>query len=172
MNNILEDKLYYEKRWYALRTKSRFEKQVDLRLKGADIESFLPLRTIMRKWKDRRKKVDFPLFPGYTFVRMALLEKRKVLQTAGVVSFVGNKDAEPLLDADIASIRKFIEAEIDYDPYPYLVPGIDVVVRRGPLKDVQGTLVSKKNKHRLILNLNIINNSIATEIDAEDVAVL
>ena len=76
---------------------------------------------------------------------------------------------EPIPDSQISAIQRFLEAEIQFDPYPYLIAGMEVEVRRGPLKNVRGVLVRKKNKHRLIINVSLINNSIATEIDAEDV---
>ena len=167
MNEVSD--LNIGKKWYAVHTKSRHERQVALRLEGKHIETFLPVRALQRKWKDRKKMVEFPLFPGYIFVNVPLTEKKEVLQTVSVVRIVGVTQPEPIPENQIFAIRKFLETQINFDPYPYLVPGMEVEVKRGPLKHVRGVLVSKKNKHRLIVNIDLINNSVATEIDAEDV---
>jgi transcription antitermination factor NusG len=164
----LEDKLY-NKHWYALHTKCHHEKKVAMLLEGKNIEIFLPVRRLQRRWKDRKKMVDFPLFPGYLFVNIPLIEKKHVIQTPSVVKIVGTKEPEPLPESQILSVQKFVEEEIQFDPYPYLIPGVEVEVCRGPLRGVRGVLENRKGKHRLIVNIHMINNCIATEIDAEDV---
>ncbi len=160
---------YIEERWYAIHTRHHHERQVSSRLKGKEIETFLPLRCLNRRWKDRKKLVDFPLFPGYVFVKIPLLNKKDVVQTPGVVRIVGSRGPEPLPESQIIAVKRFIETEIQFDPYPYLVSGMEIEVIRGPLKHVRGVLVNKKNKYRLIVNLDLINKSVSTEIDAEDV---
>lgn len=155
--------------WYVLHTKCHHEKSAALRLEGKGFEPFVPVRTIVRKWKDRKKKVEFPIFPGYLFIKMPLIKKIEVLQTPGIVRIVGQGRPETVSENQIHAIRTIIQAEFEYDPYPYLVPGIDVEVIRGPLKGVRGVLEEKRSKHRLIINLEMINNCVATEIDAEDV---
>lgn len=168
---VSED-IFIKPKWYVLHSKCHHEKNIVLRLESMGIETFFPVRALERKWKDRKKIVDFPLFPGYVFVNMPLIKKREVVETAGVVRIVGNTGPEPLPANQIIAIKKFIETKIEFDPYPYLVPGIEVEVKRGPLKHVRGVLVSKKNKHRLVINVELLNNSIATEIDAADVELL
>ncbi|MBU1864090.1 MAG: UpxY family transcription antiterminator [Candidatus Omnitrophica bacterium] len=163
------DESLNQKKWYAIHTRCHHEKQVSCRLEGKGVETFLPLRCLQRRWKDRKKLVDFPLFPGYVFIRISLLDKRCVIETPSVVRIVGTRRPEPLPEDQIWGVKKFLETEIQFDPYPYLIPGMEVEVRRGPLKNIRGILVTKKNKHRLVINVSLINNSIATEIDAEDV---
>jgi transcription termination/antitermination protein NusG len=163
------EEILYQKKWYALSTKCHHEKQVSLRLEGKGVETFLPVRRLQRRWKDRKTVVDFPLFPGYLFVNIPLIEKRTVVQTPSVVTIVGTRGPVAIPELQITAIKKFLEEKIEFDPYPYLVPGCEVEVMRGPLKNVRGVLVWKKNKHRLVINVALINNSIATEIDAEDV---
>jgi len=163
-----EESLTIDK-WYVLHTKYHHEKNVALRLEGKGFEPFVPVRSLMRKWKDRKKLIDFPLFPGYVFVQMPLIRKREALRTPGIVRILGQGRPESVDPQQIYAIRTITQAEFEYDPYPYLVPGMGVEVIRGPLKYVRGVLEEKKNKHRLIINLEMINNSVATEIDAEDV---
>ncbi len=166
---VCSDESVLQNHWYALYARSRHERQVEERLKGKGIETFFPVRSLQRRWKDRKKIVEFPLFPGYLFVNISMMDRNTILQTPSVVRMIGNGLPEPIPDGQIIAVRKFLEAEIQFDPYPYLVPGMEVEVRRGPLKSVRGVLITKKNKHRLIINVNLINNCIATEIDAEDI---
>jgi len=123
----LEDKLY-KKHWYALHTKSHHEKKVASLLEGKGVDLFLPVRRLQRKWKDRKKMVDFPLFPGYIFVNIPLTEKKIVIQTPSVVKLVGTKEPEPLPASQIISVQKFVEEEIEFDPYPYLIPGVSAIM--------------------------------------------
>jgi transcription termination/antitermination protein NusG len=157
-------------KWYVLHTKCHHEKTAALRLEGKGFEPFVPLRPIVRKWKDRKKKIEFPIFPGYLFVKMPLVKKTAVLQTPGIVRIVGQGGrAEEVREDQIFALKTIVQEAFEYDPYPYLVPGIEVEVIRGPLKNVRGVLEEKRSKHRLIINLEMINNCVATEIDAEDV---
>jgi len=164
----LDEKLTALK-WYVLHTKSRHEKSAALRLEGKGFEPFLPVRSIMSKWKDRKKLIEFPIFPGYLFVKMPLIKKIEALQVPGIVRLVGQSQPEAVREDQIYALKTIVQDIFDYDPYPYLMPGMEVEVVRGPLKSVRGVLEEKKNKHRLIINLEMINNSVATEIDAEDV---
>lgn len=161
--------LLHEKNWYAIHLKCNHEAKAEKLLLGKGVETFFPTRSVLRRWKDRKKMVDFPLFPGYFFVRIPLIEKKKVLQTPSVVRIVGTPGPTPLPENQIFAIHTFLNEHIEFDPYPYLTPGIAVEVMRGPLKGVCGVLESKKGKHRLVVNIELINNSISTEIDAEDV---
>lgn len=159
-----------ELKWYAIYTRSRHEKKVAANLRDRNIEVFLPLRSVVIRWKDRRKEVQWPLFSSYVFVRTPLEMKIPVLQTAGVVSFVcsnrGMMTAVP--EEQIESIQRLIESGLKYDPYPYLKEGMSVRVKRGPLKGVEGILIGKRKKHLLVLSVDLIQQSTALEIDIGD----
>lgn len=170
MNTVSTDdeKLHIPK-WYAVHIKCHHERKVATLLEGKGIELFLPTRRVKSQWKDRKKLIDFPLFPGYLFVHIPLLEKKKVIQTPSVVKIVGTREPQPLPDGEIDAVRRFMEVDIQFDPYPYLIPGKPVEVIRGPLKGVIGILAERRGQHRLVINVELINNSLATEIDAMDV---
>jgi transcription antitermination factor NusG len=163
------DEQFLIPKWYVMHTKCNHEKTASLRLEGKGFEAFLPIRSIVRKWKDRKKVIDFPVFPGYLFVKMPLIKKIEALQTPGILRLVGQNRPEEVEERQIQALKTIIQDAFEYDPYPYLVSGVTVEVIRGPLKNIRGVLECKKNKHRLIINLEMINNSVATEIDAEDV---
>lgn len=166
------DPVFLEKKWYAVHTRSHHESKVADLVAAKGIETFLPLRTLQRRWKDRNKLIDFPLFPGYVFVKMPLLEKNKVVQTPSVVRLVGSHRPESMPEEQVMAVRRFLQEEIAFDPYPYLHPGQEVEVIRGPLKGIRGILVDRKGRYRLIVNLPLINSMVDAEIAVEDVAVV
>ncbi|MCI0413493.1 UpxY family transcription antiterminator [bacterium] len=155
--------------WYAVYTRSRHEKTVASRLEEKRIEVFLPLRKVLRRWKDRRKEVLMPLFSSYVFVRIPFTQKLSVLQTPGVVQILseGSKPM-PIPEEQIVSIQKLVESGLTYDPYPYLKEGSLVSVVRGPLTGVQGILVEKRKKHLLVLSVDLIQQSAALQVDISD----
>jgi len=158
-------------RWYAVYARSRQEKKVNEELQQKGIETFLPLREILSQWKDRKKRVQVPLFGGYLFVRAVLRQRRvDIMKVSGVVRIVGfDNTPEPIPDEEIQAVQTFLTTTIKYDPYPYLSIGRRVEIRRGALKGLQGILVKKKNRFKFILSVNLIHQSVAVEIDASDV---
>jgi transcription elongation factor/antiterminator RfaH len=157
------------RRWYALQTRSRHEKVVHSQLEQKAFESFLPLYRSVRRWKDRRKELALPLFPGYVFVRMELSERREALKTHGVariVSFGGIPASLP--EKEIEAIRHFLEKRMRVDPHPYLRVGQRARIRSGPFAGLEGILLRKKNRLRFVISLDLIYRSVAVEIDAED----
>ncbi len=158
-----------ERFWYALQTRSRHEKVVRQQLEQKAMESFLPLYRSMRRWKDRRKELALPLFPGYVFVRMELSERREAVKTHGVariVSFGGTPASLP--EKEIEAIRHFLEQKVRLDPHPYLRVGQRARIRSGPFQGLEGILLRKKNSLRFVISLDLILRSVAVEIDAED----
>lgn len=158
--------------WYALYTRSRFEKKMLVEVTGRSIEAFLPMREVLSRWKDRRVKIWLPLFPGYIFIHHIDTPRNriKVLNIPGAVRFVGNHGyAEPIPDDQIEAVRRFLESTLAVDPYPYIRIGQKVEVIAGPLKGVQGLLVQKKGRFRFVLRVDLIRQAIAVEIDASDV---
>ena len=158
--------------WFAVRTRSRYEKRVREQLEGRPrVEVFLPLWERWSRWKDRNKKVQFPLFPGYCFARFHYADRMLVLKTFGVVDLVGvNGKPEPVPDAEIEAVRAIVESKLRYDPHPYLTEGMEVEVVHGPLLGVRGRLLRKDRWTRLVLSVNLVRQSVAVEIDAADIA--
>lgn len=123
----------------------------------------------MRQWKDRRKEVALPLFPGYVFVCLVDNERRRVLQIPGVVRFVSfNGRPAPLDDTEIESLKRAIVAGVVAEPHPYLKIGRRVRIKRGPLAGMEGILVRKKDKYRVVISLDLIMRSVATEVEVSD----
>jgi len=153
-------------RWFALYTRSRHEKLVDSELKKKGIETFLPLRKILRHWSDRKKIIEEPLFKGYVFIHAPYRERWSVLNTRGVVRYVGRPgDPAAIPEAELAAVRRFVEEEITVDPFPYLKTGERVYVRSGPFKGAEGFIVRKGNHCRLVISLDLLMQSVSIEID-------
>ena len=157
--------------WYAVYTKSRHEKRIQERLDSQSLESFLPLYETVHRWKDRRVLVRLPVFSGYLFVRMVLAEHRKpVVTVPGVVNLVGRPGCPtPIEDHEIEALRLCSVRGQSLMPHAYLTAGRRVRVSTGPLADMEGILVRRKGKSRLILSVQLIARAVAVEVDAADV---
>ncbi len=156
--------------WYAVWTRSRHEQVVRQQIERQGLEAFLPTITKWSRWKDRRKKIDWPLFPGYCFARFEPAERLRVLKCAGVVNIVSiNGDIAPIPDYEIDGIRRLVTSELQYDPCPLIQEGSMVEVVHGPLKGVVGRLLRKGAHARLVLAVDLIGQAVSVEVDAADV---
>jgi transcription antitermination factor NusG len=156
--------------WYVVRTRSRHEKTVRDQLVRREVETFLPLAERWSRWKDRRKKIAFPLFPGYCFARFPLADRLRVLNVVGVADLVGiGGQPEPVPDAEIEAIQRLASTTLQYDPHPFLAEGMDVEVVRGPLAGVRGKLLRKDRVTRLVLSVTLIRQAAVVEIHPADV---
>jgi len=157
-------------RWFALYTRANHEKTSAAQLGQRAIEHFLPTFHSMRRWKDRKKQIELPLFPGYLFARFDPRAKLDVLNVPGVVRLVGF-DSRPLAlpDDEIENLRVAMRENLDVQPHAYLTAGRRVRVIRGPLAGMLGTLVRRKGRTRLLVNIELIQRSAAIEVAAEDV---
>ena len=156
--------------WYAVWTRSRHEQVVREQLERKQVEAFLPTITRWSRWKDRRKKIAWPLFPGYCFARFDAELRRAILRCTGVVSIV-SFDGEPAAIAphEINGIRRLVDTDLLYDPCPLIREGMMVEVVHGPLRGVGGRLVRKGAHARLVLSVDLIGQAVSVEVDAADV---
>jgi transcription antitermination factor NusG len=158
--------------WYALNTRSNFEKQIAAELKTKGIEHYLPAYDEVHQWKDRKKKITVPLFPGYLFARF-LDEphlRLKVLATAGVVRILGNGGGiEPVPEEQVEAVRAILNSRLPHFRDTLLSPGTRVRVMRGALAGLEGTLVRTKRQARLVITIPLLGQSIAAEVTAADV---
>jgi len=157
--------------WFAIWTRSRHEQVVRDQLARKDFEAFLPTITRWSRWKDRKKKIDWPLFPGYCFARFDPADALPVLKCSGVVNIVSfeGKPA-PIPEYELESIRLLIASELQYDPCPLIREGMMVEVTHGPLRGVVGRLMRKDaQRARLVLSVDLIGQAVSVEVDAADV---
>jgi transcription antitermination factor NusG len=156
--------------WYAAYTLANHEKRVMQQFTERSVEHFLPLYESVRSWKDRKVKLQLPLFPGYVFVRLALRDRLRVLQVPSVVRLVGfNGHPAALPDGEIEALRTSVAMQLRAEPHPYLTVGRRVRIKSGPLAGVEGILIRKKNAFRVVLSLDFILRSAAVEVDVSDI---
>ncbi|HLX73419.1 MAG TPA: UpxY family transcription antiterminator [Terriglobales bacterium] len=156
--------------WYAAYTRSRHEKVVAETLEKRTVEHFLPLYETVRTWKNGRFKVQLPLFPGYLFVHIALCDRLQVLQVPGVVRLVGFKGVPAALPQDeIEIMRNALRKGIEAEPHPYLRVGQRVRITSGPMEGLQGILLRRRGRPRVVVSVDLIMRSVALDIDAAQV---
>ncbi len=160
-----------EPQWYAIRTRSRHEKVVSEQLEQQGIENFLPLVKRTRKWSDRMKEVEMPLFSGYNFVRIVLSspQRLRVLQAHGVAGFVGTRGAGIAIpESQIRDIRTLLANDVPFEEHPLPKVGERVRIRGGCLDGVEGVLAAHNGDLSLTISLEPIQRSISIRIQGYD----
>jgi transcription antitermination factor NusG len=153
--------------WWAIYTRHQHEKTVAENFSQHGLEVFLPLYKAVRQWKDRQKHLSLPLFPCYLFLRGEPQLRVHILSTPGVHSIVMAADRPAAIaDADIEAIRRAVDSPLKVEPHPFLRRGDWVRVKSGPLADIEGILIRRKGSYRLILSADLLQKSIAVEVDA------
>lgn len=158
--------------WYAVHTRSRHEKRVAAELQQKGITTFLPLLTQMRKWSDRRMKVDVPLFSCYLFVNIPVAPEPRiaVLRTSGVLTFVGgNHLGSPIPPREIEQIQTILERKVPFAAHPFLEIGQRVRIRGGALDGIEGVLTRFGGSDRLVLSVQTIQRSLCVTVEGYDV---
>lgn len=151
--------------WFALRVKPRTERMVADMLRGKGYEEFLPLHPERRRWSDRVKTVDTPLFAGYVFCRFDVEHRLPILKTPGVLHVVSiGKTPHPIDAEEIESIRVLAASGLQLEAWPYLHVGHRVRIVGGPLAGASGVLQSVKSKDRLIVSISLLQRSVAVEL--------
>jgi transcriptional antiterminator NusG len=161
-----------DSRWFAVWTRSRQEKVAASALDSLGVPHFLPLKSELRQWSDRKRNVSVPLFSGYLFVRMNMFQdsRLKILKTPGVVGFVGNHTGPlPIPDQQIDDIRAVLAQGVEYSVLPYLEEGDIVRVVRGALTGVEGRLIRNNSVSRLLISIEMIHKSLAVSVSRQDV---
>src|SRR5438046_5308789 len=161
--------LWAEQHWYAAYTCAQHEKRVAAELDVRAVEHFLPLHRSVRRWKDRHVKLELPLFPGYVFVRLALRDRLRVVQIPSVVRLVGfNGLPTALPDEEMEILRVGFRQSLRAEPNPFLTAGRHVWITGGPFAGLVGILKRKKGYFRVVVSLELIQRSVAVDVDVAD----
>lgn len=156
-------------RWFAAYTASRREKQIARELDERSVESFVPLYRPARRLS-HNVAVSLPLFPGYVFVHIAPQDRLRVLQVSGVVCLVSfNGQPAAIEDGEIEAMRNALSGGARVEPYPYIKIGHQVEILSGPLEGLRGKVIRRNNKFRVIVSIDLLQRSIAVEVDAIDI---
>ena len=155
--------------WYALRVQSRLSSLASTTLRGKGYEEFLPLYRARRRWSDRIKELELPLFPGYLFCRFDVSDRlMPILTTPGVIGILGaGKTPVPVDIEEIEAIRAILRSGLAAQPWPLLRVGAKVYIERGPLAGLEGIVINTDKVYRLIVSVSMLQRSVAVEIDRE-----
>ena len=160
-------------RWYAVQTRARSEKIISQRLREQGLRTFLPLVTEVRRWSDRNKKVELPLFSCYVFVKLVISndqERMGVCRTNGVFSIVSMRgEAIPIPEEQIEALRAVATQRVPWSAHPFLKVGQRVRIRGGSMDGVEGVLLSANGDRTLIISIDAIQRSLAMRIEGYDV---
>jgi transcription antitermination factor NusG len=153
--------------WFALHVRNRYETSVTAHLSAKGYEWFLPLEKSRRRWSDRFKEVEQPLFPGYIFCRFDPFARLPILIIPGVIGVVGTgKTPIAIEDSEIANLQTIVESGLPRQPWPFLQIGEKARIEAGPLNGLEGILLGFKGSQRLILSVTLLQRSVAVEIDS------
>ena len=159
--------------WYALYTRPRFEKKVDKELRDVDIETFLPLKTVIKFWSDRQKLIQEPLFPSYVFVYVNLKERFRAFQPRGVVRMVSfNGEPTCIPEDQINAVRRLLESGYTPVVHPYLTEGDMVEIVSGPLMGLKGFIIEHRGDNHFIVSIDGIRQSLAVNIGSNNLKLL
>ena len=154
--------------WFALTVKHHHEKAVAQALAGRSVESYLPLYRNFHHSGGRMKAAMLPLFPGYVFCRVDIANRLPVLTIPGVSSIVSiGRAPAPIPDFEIESVRIMIRSDRNIAPHPLFCEGQEVLIERGPLKGIQGTLVACKPNYRLVIAIPMLQRAVSAEVDPD-----
>jgi transcription antitermination factor NusG len=156
--------------WFALQVRGRQEFNISENLGSNGYEWFLPLYRSSKRWSDRIKQVDSPLFPGYVFCRFNPLDRLPILKIPGVIQIVGfNRQLVAVDEDEIRAIQALVASGIPNYPCPYLEVGDRVRIDSGPLRGLEGLLIEIQGNHQLVLSVTLLQRSVAVKIDSASV---
>lgn len=162
-----------EHKWYVLYTRPKYERKIADNMEALNCQYYLPTITVARKWSDRVKKVCEPLFKNYIFVRTALSNKALFLQLAGVIRFVSiDGKPVPVDEQEIASIALLVDHQHTLEYESHTAYGDRIRVIGGVFSGVEGMVLKKLGKTRLLVRMPLLNQAISVEVDREDVLLL
>jgi len=154
--------------WFALQVRSQHEKTVALTLRDKGYEEFFPVCQIKRRWSDRIKRLEAPLFPGYVFCRFDVDKRLAILVTPGVRFIVGiGKIPTPIDASEVVALQSIVKSGLPVEPWPFLEIGQRVRIERGSLEGVEGILLKPKSSYRLVVSVTLLQRSVAVEIDRD-----
>jgi transcription antitermination factor NusG len=153
--------------WFAVQTRTRYENFAAKQLNGRGYEVFLPFYQSKRRWSDRMQEFEAPLFPGYLFCRLNLLDRLPILTTPGVIQIVGiGRTPIPVDEEEVIALQTAVRTGAPRHPWPFLKVGQKVKVEAGPLCGLEGVLLNFKGRYRLVLSVSLLQRSVAVEVDS------
>jgi transcription antitermination factor NusG len=158
------------KGWFAVQVAPRSEQRVVQHLEYKGYEAFLPTYRSKRRWKDRIKVLELPLFPNYVFCRTLSGSTGMVLTIPGAIRMVGIAGRPSVIpDDEIEAIQRISSSGRPAAPHPYICAGKKVLIAAGPLAGIVGILSQIRNDFRLLVTVELLMRSISVELGISDV---
>ena len=160
--------------WYAIQTRYRFERKVTKQLHGRGWQTFLPQLNTVHRWSDRQKRVESPLFPGYTFVRLdpSSLAKKQFLKNEGVIGLISFGGTPfPVPDRQIDDLQRLLSQDMPCSLHPFLQVGKRVRIRGGCLDGLEGILEETGHKN-LVISIDSIHRAVAIRIEGYELQLI
>jgi len=153
--------------WFAVHVRTRHETAIGSFLEAKGYEQFVPLYKFKKRWSDRVKVLEAPLFPGYLFCRFDPQFRLPILKTPGVIQIIGyNRIPTPINETEMSAIQTVVESGMRTQPWPFLEVGERVRIGSGSLRGLDGIVVKMKENHRLVVSVTLLRRSVAVEIDS------
>lgn len=159
--------------WFAIQTRPRHEKTVAQQLASKGYAPFLPCYRARRRWSDRMRIVELPLFDGYVFCHTGVQHSSRIVTTHGVIRLVGIAGVPvPIDDAEIAALQRIVASTLTVEPWPLLRVGQRVRIECGCLSGIEGLLEDVRGRRRLVVSVSLLQRSVAVELDRASVVPL
>jgi transcription antitermination factor NusG len=154
--------------WYAVRTRSNFERTASAVLAGKGYDQYLPVYRVKKRWSDRVVETELPLFPGYVFCRFDATKRMPILTTPGVCNIIGfGTEPAPVPEEEVEAVRCVLRSGLLAGPCPFLREGQRIRVKQGPLQGLEGFLIKKKSEWRMVVSVSMLQRSVSVEIDSD-----
>lgn len=161
----------FDSSWYAIEVRTGQEATVAAVLETKGLATLLPTHTARRRWSDRVKQIRVPLFPGYVFCRLPVDGSGpRAVTTKGVLRIVGfGGGPQALADSEVRLLECLVQAGSSAVPWPYIEPGRRVRIDNGPFAGLDGTVLKAPKGLRLVVSLDLLQRSVAVELDRQDI---
>jgi transcription antitermination factor NusG len=158
--------------WFAVQVWSGREQSSAIHLRQRGYDVFLPCYRERRRWSDREKVVNRPLFAGYVFCRVDVDVAGKIVTAPGVIRIVGDGGRPlPIPAHEIEAIQRIVDTRLAVEPWQAMRAGQRVRVEVGPLRGIEGVVVTVRNRHRMVVSISMLQRAVAVEINPEWVSI-
>src|SRR5208283_1103991 len=152
--------------WYAVRVRSNFEEIAANGLTAKGHTVFLPTYKDRRRWSDRTKEIQVPLFGGYVFCQLQPSNTLPVLTTPGVIDIVSfGRELAVVDEGELEAVRAILRASLGARPWPYLESGRRVLIREGPLRGVEGIVLETLGALTLVVSISLLCRSVSVKVE-------
>jgi len=159
-----------KRNWFALYTRSRCEFKANELLKSQNITTYLPTKKTIRKWSDRKKEIELPLFSGYIFINATEKERLLALQQKHIVRCISDAGRPAIVpDWQIENLAKMISNSNNINVIDGLIKGKELEIKSGPFKGIRGILLNVENKNQLAISIELLNRTVVTYLSEDNV---